>query len=90
MILPDDIKQDTNLTATLPCIVTADDYHEFDFINDAYSAIGVKVSVEEVGFDISTRQYVALVHTNKPEHKKVVEGLCEYYESLEYDEPYGM
>jgi hypothetical protein len=39
-------------SATLPCIITVDDYHEFEYVQRAMQIINHKIKVEELDNDI--------------------------------------
>jgi len=83
MIDPDNIKTDAQVTLDLPRVITADDYHEFRYLQNFLDIdLGLKdVYITEVGFNDS--MYVGLVHLNTPTHNQMVRELEAHYEQLE-------
>lgn len=64
------------VAATLPVMVTAQDYHDFKDMEDAYRSIGLDVRVNEVGFQDGT--YYGVV-TNDMVSEEEVNELFEDY-----------
>jgi len=83
MIDPDNIKTDAQATLDLPRVITADDYHEFGYLeNFLHQDLGLKdVRITEVGFNAP--MYVGVVHLNTPTHNQMVRELESHYEQLE-------
>jgi hypothetical protein len=71
------IKPDTKVTFSLPCVVGADDYHEFGYQEDFLREVmgTKKIYVEEIGFSRDRNEYLALVHTGLKRHLKLHEAL---------------
>jgi hypothetical protein len=84
MIDPDNITPDTTVTADLPKLIEADDYHDFRFFEQIYHDIGLDVIVEEVGF--LEGRYIGLVHTGTPAHNQLANELANFYRDLEDEE----
>lgn len=76
---PNNIATDAEVPIRLPRLITADDYHEFGFVQDMIKHdLGVDgVYVSEVGF--CDGQYVGLIHTNCESHNQLVLQLENYY-----------
>jgi len=69
----------TELTITLPQIITAEDYHEFDDIAHYLKSFGANVRFEDLG--LHDRDYVAIFYTKKDDdYKKLIK---EYVDELE-------
>jgi hypothetical protein len=79
---PNDIQHNTQITFSLPRIVTAMDYHEFGTIQSVIADdLGVAgVYVTEVGF--ANGEYVALIHTDCESHNQMVMLLTDYYKEM--------
>jgi hypothetical protein len=60
----------------LPTLVLANDYHEFQFIQNTFEDVGLSLKVEELGFDYGgTFSYVGLVYAGKRPAKKRIDQL---------------
>lgn len=55
---------------TFPALITANDYHEFDYIANALRQFKVKCRFKEVGF--ADRGYMAVFYDTKMSDPKVV------------------
>ena len=53
----------TSLKIELPTIISVHDYHDFDYIEDTFEQIGLKLKVEEAGF--YDCQYIGIVYQKK-------------------------
>lgn len=80
MVDPDNIPYDSAVSSCMPRLITADDYHEFEYIENLLKyTLGFNgVHVSEVGF--TQGFYVALVHLDTPDHRQMVTDLEKYYQ----------
>jgi hypothetical protein len=83
MIDPDNIEPNTEVTVRLPRVITAMDYHDFQYIQNILTHdLGMEgVYVTEVGF--LAPEYVGLIHLDAESHNQLVMELSEYYRETE-------
>jgi hypothetical protein len=83
MIDPYDIPANTELTLSLPRVITAFDYQEFEYIQRILKTdLGLTgVYVTEVGF--VGPEYVGLIHLDTESHNQLVMELTAYYKEIE-------
>jgi hypothetical protein len=72
-------------SATLPCIITVDDYHEFNYVQRAMQIINHKIKVDELESEIITLafgddalhgMYYGIVYEGRlPSKKRIIEIL---------------
>ena len=64
------------MNVKLPKEIAVIDYHEFDSVGDYLRQIGLKVKVEEVGFNYHTGKYIGMIFEKKTaEVKKAINAL---------------
>ena len=82
MIDPDNIQTNAQVTLDLPRVITADDYHEFGYLqNFLREDLKLDVFITEVGFNAP--MYVGLIHLDTPSHNQLVMELTAAYEEEE-------
>ncbi len=59
----------------LPKLLFARDYHDFDFMDNAYGQLGLRLKIEELGLDVSRGEYVGVVYSGRRPAKKKIEEL---------------
>jgi hypothetical protein len=64
----------------LPTLVYVRDYHDFDFMVNAYDQLKMNVKVEELGFDDTTYKYVGLVFKGRRPSKAKIAALLKKFE----------
>jgi hypothetical protein len=69
----------------LPTLVYARDYHDFDFMKDAYDQLKMNVKVEELGFDDHSYEYVGLVFKGRRPSKAKIDALLKKFDVVFLD-----
>lgn len=66
-----------NLKAKLPCAINVNDYHDFEFINDALRKINHKLKCREIDFDTAYENpyWGILYHGKRPSRDIVLKLL---------------
>lgn len=68
--------QSQTLITHLPKLITVEDYHEFDDLNEYFKVIHPSLKVREVGFS-DEGKYVGVVYISKMPSKKEINQLWE-------------
>lgn len=66
----------TDIPLNVPCIISADDYHEFGFINSVVKSLNPKLKCSEVGF---YGEYLGVIYYGKKPTKAQLRELIGIY-----------